>query len=46
VVENTGSWRVMEKVGMDFEGVRIQEVLKWGEFKDLKSYYILREDYK
>lgn len=46
VVENTGSWRVMEKAGMAFEGVRRQEVLKWGEFKDLKFYYILSEDYK
>jgi RimJ/RimL family protein N-acetyltransferase len=45
MVENTGSWRVMEKAGMNFEGVRRQEVLKWGEFKDLKYYYILREDY-
>jgi [ribosomal protein S5]-alanine N-acetyltransferase len=45
VAENTGSWRVMEKAGMSFEGVRRQEVLKWGEFKDLKYYYILREHY-
>ena len=45
VAENTGSWRVMEKAGMDYEGLRRQEVLKWGEFKDLKYYYILREDY-
>jgi RimJ/RimL family protein N-acetyltransferase len=36
----------MEKAGMAFEGVRRQEVLKWGVFKDLKFYYILREDYK
>jgi RimJ/RimL family protein N-acetyltransferase len=46
VVENIGSWRVMEKAGMSFEGVRRQDVLKWGEFKDLKYYYVLKEDYK
>jgi [ribosomal protein S5]-alanine N-acetyltransferase len=46
MAENTGSWRVMEKAGMDFEGVRRQEVLKWGAFKDLRYYYILKEDYK
>ena len=45
MVENEGSWRVMEKAGMYFEGVRRQEVLKWGEFKDLKYYYLLKEDY-
>jgi RimJ/RimL family protein N-acetyltransferase len=46
VVENIGSWRVMEKAGMSFEGIRRQDVLKWGEFKDLKYYYVLKEDYK
>lgn len=46
MVENTASWRVMEKAGMNFEGIRRQEVLKWGEFKDLKYYYVLREEYK
>lgn len=45
MAENTGSWRVMEKAGMGFEGIRRQEVLKWGEFKDLKYYYILKDDY-
>ena len=41
---NNGSWRVMEKIGMKYEGTRRQDVFKNGIAIDLRSYAILRED--
>ncbi|MBU5311178.1 GNAT family N-acetyltransferase [Tissierella carlieri] len=45
MVENAGSWRVMKKVKMKYEGIRRQNVIKDGVSIDLKSYGILREDF-
>lgn len=45
MVTNIGSWRVMEKVGMKYEGTRRQDIIKNGVPVDLKSYSILREEY-
>jgi ribosomal-protein-alanine N-acetyltransferase len=45
MVENAGSWRVMEKVKMKYEGIRRHNVIKDGVSIDLKSYGILREDF-
>ena len=42
---NIGSWRVMEKVGMKYEGTRRQDAIKNGVPVDLKSYAILREEF-
>lgn len=42
---NAGSWRVMEKVGMRYEGTRREDVIKDGIPMDLKSYAILRKDF-
>lgn len=42
---NNGSWRVMEKIGMKYEGTRRQDVFKNGKAIDLRSYAILREDF-
>lgn len=44
LVSNIGSWSVMEKVGMIYEGILRQEVIKDGLPLDLKSYAILKED--
>ena len=44
LLENIGSARVMEKVGMSFEGIiRKGEFLK-GKHQDLKTYSVLREE--
>jgi [ribosomal protein S5]-alanine N-acetyltransferase len=43
---NTGSWRVMEKLGMRREGL-LRSHIKWnGEFRDQLFYGILREEWK
>lgn len=38
---NTASGRVMQKVGMTYEGTMRQHIYKWGEFHDLVYYGIL-----
>jgi RimJ/RimL family protein N-acetyltransferase len=43
---NPASRRVMEKLGMSFEGVRKKHILKWGAFVDLGMMGILREDWE
>jgi ribosomal-protein-alanine N-acetyltransferase len=45
-VHNPASGRVMEKIGMTYEGCLRQYVKKWGDFIDLKMYAILRTEYK
>ena len=42
---NPASGRVMEKIGMIYEGCRRQHIKKWGEFVDLKDYGILKSEY-
>jgi ribosomal-protein-alanine N-acetyltransferase len=42
---NPASGRVMRKLGMQFEGIRRQEIKRWGEYIDVVSYGILRQDY-
>jgi [ribosomal protein S5]-alanine N-acetyltransferase len=44
-VENIGSERVMEKVGMSFEGIIRKGMLVKGKHWDLKMYSILKEEY-
>jgi ribosomal-protein-alanine N-acetyltransferase len=44
-VDNPASGRVMEKIGMAYEGCRRQHTRKWGVFKDIKLYGILRSDW-
>lgn len=43
--DNPASGRVMEKIGMAYEGCRPEHTYKWGEFKDIKLYGILRRDW-
>ncbi|QSO50661.1 GNAT family N-acetyltransferase [Alicyclobacillus curvatus] len=44
MTSNPGSTRIMEKIGMKFEGVLRQHVLKWGEFFDLAAYGVVKSD--
>lgn len=41
---NPASGRVLEKVGMTFEGLRRKHVRKWGVFEDVAFYGILAGD--
>ena len=43
---NTGSARVMEKVGMRFEGVLREYFFEKGSYVDLKLYSILRSEWR
>lgn len=42
---NPASGRVMEKLGMRFEGIYREHILKYGEFLDLHVYAILRQEW-
>lgn len=44
--DNPGSWRVMEKNGMTYEGTKKQHILKWGTYYDLVHYGIVKENDK
>lgn len=43
-LENIGSERVMQKIGMTYEGTIREQLLIRGEFKDIKLYSILRSE--
>jgi RimJ/RimL family protein N-acetyltransferase len=45
MTRNAGSGRVMQKIGMEFEGIFRQLVLARGEFEDVAVYAILSSDY-
>lgn len=42
---NSSSGRVMEKIGMTYEGCLRQQMKKWDKFEDLKVYSILRREF-
>ncbi|UCE04405.1 MAG: GNAT family N-acetyltransferase [bacterium] len=42
---NPASGRVMQKVGMKYEGCLRQHFKKWGNFEDSEMYGILREEF-
>ncbi|MEK5205461.1 MULTISPECIES: GNAT family protein [Psychrobacillus] len=44
-VENIASARVMEKAGMNFEGIIRKGIFVKGEHRDLKMYSILKEEF-
>jgi [ribosomal protein S5]-alanine N-acetyltransferase len=44
-VENHASERVMQKVGMQFEGVLRQHAQVMGQYRDLKLYSMLRQEW-
>lgn len=43
---NPASGRVMQKIGMKYEGCRRQYVFKWGNYVDLELYGILKSEWK
>ncbi|SEU19709.1 GNAT family N-acetyltransferase [Paenibacillus sp. NFR01] len=43
--KNPASGKVMEKLGMKYEGRLRQHVKKWGNFEDIIHYGLLREEY-
>lgn len=44
-IENIASARVMEKVGMKYEGILRQNMFMKGKYRDLKMYSILKEEF-
>ncbi|WP_108670354.1 GNAT family N-acetyltransferase [Peribacillus acanthi] len=42
---NPGSWKIMEKIGLKYEGTLKQHVVRFGEFHDLAHYGLLKEEY-
>ncbi len=45
LARNPASGRVMEKVGMSYEGKRVQHILKWEAYEDLVLMGLLRADW-
>lgn len=43
--DNRRSYRVMEKAGMQFEGLMRQEAFRVGEFRDQRHYAILHQEW-
>ncbi|MDX1587207.1 MAG: GNAT family N-acetyltransferase, partial [Balneolaceae bacterium] len=41
---NDASGRVLEKLGLQYEGLHRQRIKKWDEYKDVKCFAILRSD--
>jgi ribosomal-protein-alanine N-acetyltransferase len=44
-VENVGSYRVMEKLGMSFEGILRRYIKAGGRHHDVRFYSLLREEW-
>jgi [ribosomal protein S5]-alanine N-acetyltransferase len=42
---NPGSWRIMEKIGLKYEGTLRQHVSRFGQYYDLAQYGILNEEF-
>ncbi|MDF5729806.1 MAG: GNAT family protein [Rhizonema sp. PD38] len=42
---NLASGRVLQKIGMKYEGCHRQHIKKWGEFEDLELYGILKSEW-
>ena len=42
---NPGSWRIMEKIGLKYEGTLKQHVTRFGKYYDLAYYGLLKEEY-
>lgn len=43
---NPGSWKVMEKIGLKYEGTLKQHVSRFGIFYDLAYYGLLKEEFE
>jgi ribosomal-protein-alanine N-acetyltransferase len=42
---NPASGKVLQKIGMKYEGCMRQNILKWGDFIDVELYSILRQEF-
>ena len=42
---NPASGKVLQKIGMKYEGCMRQNILKWGEFVDVEVYSILKQEF-
>jgi [ribosomal protein S5]-alanine N-acetyltransferase len=42
---NPGSYKIMEKIGLKYEGTLKQHVVRFGEFYDLVQYGLVKEEY-
>jgi len=42
---NPASGKVLQKIGMKYEGCMRQNILKWGDFVDVEVYSILRQEF-
>ena len=42
---NPASGKVLQKIGMKYEGCMRQNILKWGDFIDVEVYSILRQEF-
>jgi len=45
LVRNPASGRVMQKIGMVYEGTTRQDAMKWGRYEDLARYGLLRSEW-
>jgi len=45
MTRNPASGRVMQKIGMKYEGCLRQDVKKWGKFEDMEIYGVLKDEY-
>ncbi|PMB53256.1 GNAT family N-acetyltransferase [Fischerella thermalis CCMEE 5201] len=43
---NPASGRVMQKIGMTYEGCRRQHICKWGQYEDIIDYGILKSEWQ
>jgi [ribosomal protein S5]-alanine N-acetyltransferase len=43
--QNPASGRIMQKIGMQYEGCQRQSFKKWGEYIDFELYAILKSEY-
>jgi [ribosomal protein S5]-alanine N-acetyltransferase len=44
-LRNSASGRVLEKIGMKYEGLARQHIKKWGQYEDCSLYGLIRADY-
>jgi RimJ/RimL family protein N-acetyltransferase len=44
-VRNAASGRVLQKIGMLYEGRRLEHVKRWDRFEDLETYAMLRREW-
>ena len=45
-IENIGSWKVAEKVGFKFEGITKDVMYIDGNYLDVKTYGLLKEEWQ